>query len=142
MIGELAGGRGGEGVKVLPAKVDTAPSFVGQSKRWNTNTLYFVTGVLEERFCGTLLDALFFDPQRGFLRQPSLPSPVTREDVLAFDTEIDRHRTIHPTAVPRFVDEEGEYADQSETSLAWLLRLRFWLDWAVTHCDTPTIMFT
>lgn len=89
------------------------------------------------------LSALFFDKERGLMRNHPGAFLLTWEHHAEVAAALDRHMTLHPDTVPGFQEWDfrghqpvGPEYDAIKARLIWL---EWWMRWALENCKVPAI---
>ena len=70
---------------------------------------------------------------------------INKHDVAYVKSALDRYGTCHPDTSPGFDNwdpKEASCATLQDSTMARLMWLHFWMDWAVENCDRPIIKNT
>jgi len=119
---------------------DSAPAFGEptdtESQRWPSYTAW-------GNFCDAVgLNGLFFDEERGLMREHPGTCPLTVGHQATIDKAYKDFMAKYPNAVATYGKKIGQFEWDPENPKEnnWLCRLewlKYWVDWALKFCDKP-----
>lgn len=81
-----------------------------------------------------------FHREYGLLQNHPGFAAINQHDVDFVSVALDKYKTKHPEARPRFSDWGGNGgATEADANLARLIWLDYWMRWAVKNCERPIV---
>jgi hypothetical protein len=111
---------------------DNAPNFIGDDLTSNSNGRHPSYSQWDD-FCHTVkLHSLFFNKENGLMQEHPGIVPLTTSILEAVRNTREKYTNLYPNAKPG-------WGDGYDYTLARLLWLEWWMDWALHNCERPAI---